>query len=234
MAISERFGKATEQLSSDKLSMRIAGVYLLERLANDSPGDLGPITEVLSAFARDQASIQRCEATITPKGIQTGLDAQAVLSALGRMPRGNMRADLSGTCFVGMDLRGTNLSGLDFTGASFVGTRFTNVNFSGSILERAVLSTAQFDQTDLSGTKLSGADLFNARFKATTVAGADFSAANLTAADLSNITGLTMDQFQPPHYYTPGSPYNEPYAYCAANTRWPEGFTPPHCFEWVR
>jgi MYXO-CTERM domain-containing protein len=37
--ITDRYTKAIEQLGSDKLDVRIGGIYALERVARDSPGD---------------------------------------------------------------------------------------------------------------------------------------------------------------------------------------------------
>ena len=46
------FTKAIEQLGSEKLEVRLGGIYALERIARDSEKDHGPIMEVLTAFVR--------------------------------------------------------------------------------------------------------------------------------------------------------------------------------------
>jgi membrane protein implicated in regulation of membrane protease activity len=48
--ITDRYTKAIEQLGSDKLAVRLGGIYALERIATDSPQDRATIAEVLSAF----------------------------------------------------------------------------------------------------------------------------------------------------------------------------------------
>jgi membrane protein implicated in regulation of membrane protease activity len=53
--ITDRYIKAIEQLGSDKLDVRLGGIYALERIANDSPSDRATITEVLTAFVRGHA-----------------------------------------------------------------------------------------------------------------------------------------------------------------------------------
>ena len=50
--ITDRFSKAIEHLGSDKLDLRLGGIYALERIARDSVRDQGPILEVLTAYAR--------------------------------------------------------------------------------------------------------------------------------------------------------------------------------------
>ncbi len=60
--ITERFTRAIEQLGSDKLEIRLGGIYALERIAGDSlamensPGrDYATIMEVLTAYVRENA-----------------------------------------------------------------------------------------------------------------------------------------------------------------------------------
>ncbi len=60
--ITDRFTSAIEQLGSDKLEIRLGGIYALERIAGDSlamessPGrDYATIMEVLTAYVRENA-----------------------------------------------------------------------------------------------------------------------------------------------------------------------------------
>jgi len=86
--ITERFTKAIEQLGSDKLEIRLGGIYALERIARDSARDHEPVAAVLSAFVREHArrapdragDIKRVEGLRRPAG-----DVQAILSVLGRL-----------------------------------------------------------------------------------------------------------------------------------------------------
>jgi hypothetical protein len=73
--ITDRYTKAIEQLGSDKLDVRLGGIYALERIATDSQRDHPTVVEVLSASyestaatclpplppsCRDKASPPRC------------------------------------------------------------------------------------------------------------------------------------------------------------------------------
>jgi len=49
------FVKAINQLGSDKLEVRLGGIYALERIAWDSEKDHWPIMEVLTAYLRENA-----------------------------------------------------------------------------------------------------------------------------------------------------------------------------------
>jgi hypothetical protein len=53
--ITERYTKAIEQLGSDKLDVRLGGIYALERIAKDSRQDHPTVVEVLSAFVREHS-----------------------------------------------------------------------------------------------------------------------------------------------------------------------------------
>ena len=56
--VTERYTKAIEQLGSDKLDVRIGGIYALERVARDSANDQPTVTEVLAAFIREHSHDQ--------------------------------------------------------------------------------------------------------------------------------------------------------------------------------
>jgi len=54
--VTDRYTKAIEQLGSDKLDVRIGGIYALELVALDSPRDHPNVMEVLAAFIRGHSS----------------------------------------------------------------------------------------------------------------------------------------------------------------------------------
>jgi hypothetical protein len=49
--IADLYSRAIEQLGSDKLDVRIGGIYAVERLARDSAADHPTVIEVLTALA---------------------------------------------------------------------------------------------------------------------------------------------------------------------------------------
>ena len=51
--ITERFTRAVDQLGSDKLDIRLGGIYALERIAGDSTDDHPQVMEVLTAYVRE-------------------------------------------------------------------------------------------------------------------------------------------------------------------------------------
>lgn len=53
--LTDRYTKAIDQLGSDKLDVRMGGIYALERIAVDSQRDHPTAVEVLSAFVREHS-----------------------------------------------------------------------------------------------------------------------------------------------------------------------------------
>jgi Pentapeptide repeats (8 copies) len=93
--VTERYTKAIEQLGSDKLDVRIGGIYALERIARDSARDHPTVMEVLAAFIREhsrepwpvpEATISRGREDRFPRP-----DAQAALTLIGRRDSGQDR-----------------------------------------------------------------------------------------------------------------------------------------------
>src|SRR5664280_1758209 len=63
--LTDRYTKAVEQLGSDKIEMRLGGIYALERLMRDSSTDQPTIMEVLTAHIRQHAPRTSDEAKTT-------------------------------------------------------------------------------------------------------------------------------------------------------------------------
>jgi hypothetical protein len=57
--ITESFSKAAEQLGSDKIEMRLGGIYTLERISRESPDDYWTVMETLCAFVRERSKANR-------------------------------------------------------------------------------------------------------------------------------------------------------------------------------
>jgi hypothetical protein len=124
--VTERYTKAIEQLGSDKLDVRVGGIYALERVARDSPRDRPTIMEVLAVFIRDHSGEQwpPAECGAEPPERTTRPDVQAAATVIGRRqaqpddPRINLRAAI----FAKADLYHANLGGANLDGADFTGT----------------------------------------------------------------------------------------------------------------
>ncbi|MGH3885240.1 MAG: hypothetical protein ACRDSZ_01515 [Pseudonocardiaceae bacterium] len=102
--ITDRYTKAIEQLSAEKLDVRVGGIYALERIAVDSKRDHATIVEVLSAFVRAHANPAREEGSEESESTpRPAVDIQAAVTVLGRLPhrKGVKRGDLQGALLRG-------------------------------------------------------------------------------------------------------------------------------------
>ena len=199
--VTDRYTKAIEQLGSDKLDVRIGGIYALERVARDSARDQPTVMEVLAAFIRehsrerwlpigdDQSGADDSERVTRP-------DVQAAVTVIGRRdPRHDRQpvdlalAVLVGVNLVGADLTGAKLIRVDLAGADLTGAKLIRVDLAG-----ADLTGANLAQTNLTGANLLGANLAGANLAEANLSGANLFHARLTGANLihANLTGAIL------------------------------------------
>jgi len=170
--ITQRFSKAVELLGSDKVDVRLGGIYALERIARESKKDHWPIVEILTAFVRVNSARAT---TVASKRISS--DIQAVLTVLGRRNKEHefigIRRELSESRT--LDLSGTNLHGADLYGANLSGANLSNVDLTASRMLGTNLEYALLNDSDLSDSKITGSN-----FRGTELNGTRFRRARLT------------------------------------------------------
>ena len=181
--LTDRYTKAIEQLGSDKLDVRLGGIYALERIAVDSERDQSTVAEVLSAFVREHS--RPPDDKRPDQSLAT--DVQAAITVLGRLPErlsAYPRADLRGAYLAGAVLHDAHLEAV-----SFMGTNLKAANFIAAHLEYALFVDAHLDGAALINAHLKGAILDRAYLK-----GAILDGAHLEGADLRGALGLTQEQ----------------------------------------
>jgi hypothetical protein len=163
--LTDRYTKAVEQLGSDKLDVRLGGIYALERLMVDSPRDHPTIVEVLAAFLREHASAPPSEvAGKAPRSEIMPADTDAAARVIARRPPGRRERgplDLHGCYLCGSRLAGANLAGANFTGANLTEADLTSANLEGAYLLGANLEAAYLAGANLTGANLGRANLFS-------------------------------------------------------------------------
>ncbi|UOX89754.1 pentapeptide repeat-containing protein [Amycolatopsis sp. FBCC-B4732] len=179
--ITELYTKSAEQLGSEKAAVRLAGLYALERLADDNAHQRQTIVNVVCAYLRMPP-----EATATPSGdraddrpdgVQVGeaqirLQAQRILARhlkerdpAGRTAQSYWReidVDLTGATLVDLDLSGCHPRSITVHGARLTG--------SSDLSAIAADDVADFSDAEFQGTT----SFRDARFPVA----ADFSRAN--------------------------------------------------------
>jgi hypothetical protein len=194
--VTDRYTKAIEQLGSDKLDVRIGGIYALERVARDSPRDHPTVMEVLTAFIREHSREQWPRPGpdgAEPPERSTRPDVQAALTVIGRRSPGRDFGliDLHDADLVGADLSFANLVWAllryaDLTRANLVSAELSGAILSDTTLTGANLVTAHLGATDLRDADLTGADLRDADLGSADLTGADLTGADLRHATLSD------------------------------------------------
>ena len=182
---SQRFTKAIEQLGSDKLDVRLGGIYGLEQLARESPSEHPAIIDTLAAYVREHAPRQSSKCA-GPSGPIEGMDpqwapspdVQTAIDAIGRRDRNNDRqfqyVKLSDTCLRGVQLTQANLSGVEIA----------NSDLRDAIFDIANLERATFNESDIESASFINADLASANFSDCKLQNTMFGGANMTGAFL--------------------------------------------------
>jgi|ERR1044072_8549924 uncharacterized protein YjbI with pentapeptide repeats len=215
--ITERFTRAVEQLG-DKASMsiRLGGVYSLERIAKDSERDHGAVIELITAYVREHARCERLDEPLildvkeaSQKIPLPAADIQAIMTVISRRTleyekNEDQSIDLSRTDLRRGLLKGANLqrvnlsySRLDwallndasFEKAHLTSTYFTKAFLNGAIFDGANLIDARFTEARLRKASFSNAWLLNVNFE-----GAQLALTNFEGADLegSNFQGAKL------------------------------------------
>jgi uncharacterized protein YjbI with pentapeptide repeats len=181
---SERFARAIDQLGSDRREVQLAGVYELERIAQQAPANRLTVTEVLVAYLHrrvPQPARPRADGGAVPELRLRASDAQGALTVLGR--RRSAPTDPP------LDLRGLDLRHADLGDANLFGADLTRTDLRGADLRRADLSQADLHSADLRRADLSGANL-----RGTDLTGADLNLADLSGAGVrtANLSGAGL------------------------------------------
>jgi hypothetical protein len=178
--ITERFTRAIEQLGSEKLEIRLGGIYALERIARDSEKDHWTIMEVLTAFVRENAPWRPEEAAPQPaEPPPLRADIQAILTVIGRRTRTYRNGEVWP-----LDLRRTDLRNANLRLAHLEGAHFWEGHLEGADLMFAHLEGADLWKARLEGASLSQADLRGAYLWQAHLEGADLGKARLEWARL--------------------------------------------------
>lgn len=170
--ITELYFKAADQLGSDKAPVRLAGLYALERLAQDNPAHRQTVVNVICAYLRMPYTLtdgtDPIENGSDPREeYQVRLTAQSILArhlgaALAHGSRRSLqhaelwegiRLELSGATLIDFDLTDATIGEADFYHAIFTATKSNNT-FRGATFKGVAnfacacfLTGAYFDRT---------------------------------------------------------------------------------------
>jgi hypothetical protein len=210
--ITESFSKAVEQLGSDKLEVRLGGIYSLERISKESPNDYWTVMESLTAFVRERS--RRTEAERASQDFEQRIRERAYFLWLdsGRSERHPdvfwdlafrlehfPPTDISATLTVigrrsardrsrerknnwRLDLRNAVLKGVTLEGTHLERALLTDAHLEGAWLSEIRLEGAFPFTVHLQGAKLMGANVNGARLYSAHLEGADLFGAQFKEA----------------------------------------------------
>lgn len=200
--LNERYQKATEMLGSCELSVRLGGIYALERLLDEDIWRYYPeVVRISSVFVRHRKDSESLD---NPDLLRD--DVQAVLDLIGRRNNSvatearrivqdepkemqSMRIGLFNLSHSNISravVMAPNFRDVVFSHADMTGMMCFNPIFAGASLDNAALTDAMIWEGDFSRADLSAADLTGARLPHADLTSSDLSSANMTNARLTN------------------------------------------------
>ena len=202
--VTEQYGKAVDQLGSERAPVRLGGLYALERLGQDhaDPRLRQMIADVTCAYLRmpadgsvEEAQVRRTAQQIIANHSRPGDDRQWPGLQLDLTGAQLDQADFDHCHFDQILFTRTTFTGI----ASFAGTLFaTRAGFIGAQFQGAAdLSGAKFaEEADFRGAECSDtADFSSARFAGARFDSAIFGEAKFDHAQFFGATSFTSTQF---------------------------------------
>ena len=206
--LNERYQRGAEMLGSEVLSVRMGGIYTLQRLSEKYPNSYHvQVMRLFCAFVRHPTKDNEIEfhaESDEEEDEQTlRADVQDTMQAIGS--RNLVCIFLERREGFKLYLRGANMGHLQVRAAKLAGAWLTKANLSGAVLPYADLSDARLRQANLSGVQFRHADLSDAKFWGADLSKTILYDANLSGADLSGVDanspmykepvrGLTQEQ----------------------------------------
>jgi hypothetical protein len=212
----DRFGRAVEQLGSDKIDIRLGGIFALERLAKDSSRDASTITRLLATYLREAApclaSAPTPGTTAYPK-LPVDIDAALTVLSARDYHQTDDWADLTAVCLDSRNLEHQQLGNLDLRRANLVNSSMDFAQLRGVRLNHANLNGSSLDESAWRGISAANAQLQQAHLRGALLYDVDFNGSSLVVADLSGVhvtvyppDTLLSDAGQEPSAPTPSRP----------------------------
>ena len=199
--LNDRYQQGAEMLGNEVLSVRLGGIYALQRLAEEHPEQYHvQIMQLFCSYARNPTRDDDVEGTPEAEEKPTHTnpspreDVQAVMQAVGTCRRRSIalerkagfELDLGLADLRGVNIRNSNLSSANLNGANLVNVLLIDVDLSGAHLRKANLSSASLGSVNLSGARLWEADMSSVFLNDVDLSAAKLGGVIITDAFLGN------------------------------------------------
>ena len=200
--LNERYERGAGMLGSDVLSVRLGGIYALERLAAEHPEQYHvQVLGLLCAFVRHPKEDEGYQRKLAEKNADPKTssflreDVQAVMDWIGS--RGEAQIAIEKDAKFELDLKGAdlvhgqfinaNLSGAMLQGSNLSHANISATDLSGAYVNHAILKGAELTDVDLTGARFWGIDLSQSRMFRVTMPRAQLDYVNLSGANLQEV-----------------------------------------------
>ena len=207
--LNERYQKGAEMLGSEVLAVRLGGIYGLDRLAREDPGDYHvQIMSLLCAFVRNPRG-KPVEATLPMNGLTAAAELKAGWDEAGDEAGDDrplrVREDVQAILTAVADRREAqieierekkyrlDLIGVDLKSVLLIDANLDNVNLSNADLAEAALIGAKLTGASLTGVNLESANLDSADLKSVGLLNVDLEGALLSGADLKSMLLINVN-----------------------------------------
>ncbi len=203
--LTERFTRAIDQLGSPEVTVRVGGIYALERIARDSERDRQVVLEVLASFLRQSSPVTGSlddRDWQSERGASPAADVEAAAKVIGRRERGeepvsgrpcDALGGLRSPCL--LDLRNVDFSSIDLSSMDF-----SQMDLRGSAFNYSNVAFTSLRQADLGFTDLRGANL-----RLADLTGASLLLSRLEGANMPLVEGLTCEMLDSAHDHGAGA-----------------------------
>ena len=210
--LNERYQKGAEMIGSDVLTVRLGGIYALQRLAEENAEQYHiQIMRLLCVFVHHPTGDKGRDANNNATGTEgqpenkyypVREDVHAAMKAIGTRSRVGIKLeqeevfhlDLSGAHLQGAHLQGAHLIEADLNGANLIGANLIGAHLQGADLQGVELIEADLNSAHLNGAHLNGAILEFAHLIVVRLQDADLNSAHLQGALLidADLTGANL------------------------------------------
>jgi len=202
--VTNRFSTAVVLLKDDDSSVRLGGLYALERIAKDSPKDHATIMDILAVYIRERSRPQREKIALNKSAVgNQNLNADVVAE---KDTKNSVNASNNNVNSSQNNTTVSNQSAKEFedstapldilAAAEIIRRRDTKNDRKGSFfdLSNANLTGANLYETNLDEVNLSDAGLFRAVLSSSSLERANFTSADLRHARFyqSKLNGATF------------------------------------------
>ena len=200
--LNERYQKGAEMLGNNVLSVRLGGIYALERLAAEHPEQYHiQVMKLFCAFARHPTEDEDYQGKLAEHNAKPRIltspreDIIAAIDAIGSRDKTRVEIEksqgfelnLMGADLSHAQLGDVNLSGAMLNDANLTNTNIFSANLSNTYLHRTIMKNAELTNIDFTDARAWGVDLSNAKLRWVTMPNFTLDHANLSYAQLNDV-----------------------------------------------